>query len=184
MSISSTISIKIYIPNGSIQDFAFPYYVNNISDIKVMNRAGPIVYVLGTDYVINDIPDNFGSFPLGLTVHFLVAPPSVSGAAIMITRKTELIQSVQFINNDPFTAESLNHALNRIVLMIQDQMPGILDSSFKGAAFGPPTGGLVIYAAGDWFKNAIPTNINQPFGWICVGPGAPGVWHPFGNITL
>ena len=183
MAVSSLISYVIYTPDGAQTSFSFPYYLYSISDLQVINKDGT-EYGLVTDFFLSESPDAFGSYPSGVTINFHFAPPAVD---LLIQRRTSKVQDIEFTDNGPFTAAAVNHALDHLVLMIQDTQPGIFASgSFKGMAFAPPTGITQLYVNGDWFKNAdlrtTPAE-NQPWGWVCVGAGTPGSWVAFGGIV-
>jgi len=46
-------------------------------------------------------------------------------------------------------------------------------------ASAPPASGT--WKVGDIFHNNLPA-VGSPIGWVCIGYGTPGTWHPFGTI--
>lgn len=181
MPVSTLPSVIAFSTNGTQQDFTFPYYVVKNTDISIYNyiNAGNIFhYALGTDFTITTTPDGYGAFPYGLIVHFGTAP--ASSGTLAIIRKTQLTQLTQYVNNDPFPADTINHALDKLALAIQDMSPTFNDTAFKGALFAPPTTGQ--HYQGSWYKNLLPV-VGGYYGWICTASGTPGTWHPFGLIV-
>lgn len=184
MPITSTSTFYGYNTDGFTEHFTFPYYVDNSDDILVqtidLSDGTVIQYFEGTNYTIdaNGPQDDFGSYPTGLIINFLNAP--VTGLSLIIARKTAKTQITEYVDNNPFTAGSLNHALDKLTTMVQD-----FTVNFRGISQGPPTSVLESHYIGEWYINSYPQAnppASQYFGWTCVQGGAPGTWKGFGLI--
>lgn len=169
-----------YVASGVATQFNFPYYFINQNDLLVqsIDPSGNVVtYALNTDYSISGTPNLIGDYDSGANVVF-VNPPA-NGLLIAIIRITQRTQLVDFQDGVAFTAETLNHIIDKLTLMAQENViPG-----FKGLALGPPTSAAVAYVQDDWFKN-----VNQVaggvWGWVCVTAGNPGTWRAFAPVSL
>jgi hypothetical protein len=62
--------------------------------------------------------DNFGSYPSGGNVVFVIAP--AGGATITITRSTPKTTITSFVDGQPLTADAINHAVDRLTLLDQE----------------------------------------------------------------
>ena len=165
-----------YRADGSSTSFLFPYYFINQTDLLIQQITGSgavITNAINTDYSISGTPNTFGDYPTGANVVF--NSPPTSGNTINIVRLTAKTQLVQFIDNSPFTADSINHVIDKLTLIVQE-----LFGQFQGTVSAPPTTGT--YAVGNWWLNSNP----QPggsWGWVCTS-STPLIINPFGLISL
>ena len=118
MTISTTTVSQSYSGDGSTTAFTFSFPVNSTSEIKVIERSA-----LGTETVKSEgtgsanygIVDNGAS---GGTVTMVTAP--ASGTTLVLIRDTSLTQGTDYVENDPFPAESHESALDKVQMQIQE----------------------------------------------------------------
>src|SRR5262249_10176774 len=117
-------SIQIsYIGNGTIQDFAVPFYFIATSDLQVV--VGGRTNILNSDYTVTGTPDaKLNVYSNGGTIHFTAAP--ASGAVVYITRLTPQTQPATFNPGDPFQAGTVEEAYDRLCVLIQELMNGLI----------------------------------------------------------
>jgi len=177
MSVTSTESAHAYVSDGFNTSYSFPNYFINQQDLLVqgLDPSGAVfTYEINADYVVSGVTNLVGDYPSGANVIFNVAP--LAGTQVLIQRITNRTQDVLFFNNGPLTAEVLNHALDKLTLIVQE---GFI-SGYLGVALAPPTFGYPTYPYGSWYKNGNPI-AGQMFGWILT---MDNVWNAFGNISL
>lgn len=179
MPISSVVNFNDYVADSHTSQFAFTHYLSSLSDLLVytlnLSTHEIIQYLWNQPGGITISGSSLGPFPNGVTVIFPSAP--TTGLLVALTRKTAETQLIEFIDNAPFTAESLNNALDKLTLEIQD-----ISSGFKGYVYNHPTDAQgITYATGDWFRSRLPAQ-GLPFGWVCITDGDPGAWKSFGLI--
>jgi len=180
MSVTSITSSQLYLADGSTTTFPFLNYFINQQDLLVQSIDGVgnvTTYNLNSDFVVTGTPNAIGDYPTGANIVFNVAP--IAGLQLQIQRITNRTQDVVFFNNGPLTADVLNHALDKLTLLVQE---GFIEG-YKGTALGPPTSSTILYLQGDWYKNSNPTP-GYVWGWTCTTGGSPGIWVPFGPIGL
>lgn len=117
MTISTTTSKVSYNGNGVTTAFAFPYYFFADGDLVVtlVSSAGAeTTQVLNTDYTVSgEGTESSGS------VSMSVAP--AVGEKLIIRRSLSLTQETDYIEGDPFPAESHERALDRLTMIGQQQ---------------------------------------------------------------
>jgi hypothetical protein len=175
MSVVSQVTSISYAADGTNRTFGFPYYFINQDDLLVQQTtpAGTVINnTLNTDYLISGTPNIQGDYPSGANVVFNLSAVPAGGNTVFIGRHTDKTQLINYIDNSPFTADSLNHALDKLTLEIQEIL-----TNFGGIAIGPPSGS---YPVGTWWINANPI-AGGPFGWVVC---TDGYAHPFGLISL
>jgi hypothetical protein len=163
-----------YNTDGVTVAFDFPYYLFQFSDLVVWytdpsNNTTQLL--LNSAYTLAGNADSFGAYPGGVT---LTTTSILTGGGILfITRSTQKTQMLHFVDNDSFPAEDLEHGLDKLTLMAQEQ------TMFLGMTLAPPsTPGLI---PGQWYGNAAPV-AGGYFGWIWSGTS--NEWLPFGQISL
>jgi hypothetical protein len=132
------------------------------------------------DYMVAGVADPvLFTYPSGAAV--TLATPPVAGAQTWIGRLTPQTQPAKFPTLGIFPAATLEVALDRIVLMVQEGSNSIV-GNVVGVAFGPP-------AQSGELNQILLNGVAIPggnIGWICTTPGAVGiaVWNPYGTISL
>lgn len=161
--------------------FPVPFYFMATSDLVVTSTndiTGIVTKLIeGTDYTVFGTSIN-GVNPSGGAVVLMSAASSPLGATLLIARQTPATQGAVFQPEGPFPAKTLETALDRAVLQIQEMMAG-----YKGVTSGTPTWGT--WAVGDWFR-ITPAVAGGMFGIVCTTAGVAGVavWNQFGDISL
>ena len=118
MTISTTTVSQSYSGDGSTTAFTFSFPVNSTSEIKVIERSALGVETVkseGTGSTNYGIVDNGAS---GGTVTMVTAP--ASGTTLVLIRDTSLTQGTDYVENDPFPAESHESALDKVQMQIQE----------------------------------------------------------------
>ncbi len=120
MTISSTTNTVSYSGNGSTTAFAVPYVffgTGTTSEIQVVEvviaTGAETVKTNGSDYTVSG-----GSGATG-TVTAAVAPAST--IKWVINRTTTQTQETDYVENDPFPAESHEEALDRLTAIAQEE---------------------------------------------------------------
>ena len=115
MKVSSSTNRVSYSGNGSLTAFAYTFKVFDESDLTVILRASDgteTVQTITTHYTVSGVGDAGGG-----NVTFGTAP--ASGVTVVILREQPLTQGLDLVPNDPFPANSLEEALDKIVFMTQ-----------------------------------------------------------------
>lgn len=162
-----------YQTDGITAAFDYPYYLFQFSDLVVWftdASDNTLQLQLNSDYTLVGTPDSFGAYPNGVTI---TPTPSIlaAGGVLFVTRSTQKTQMIHFIDNDVFPAENLEHGLDKLTLMAQEQ------TMFLGMALAPPSAAGTI--PGQWYANANPV-AGGYFGWVWTGTN----WNPFGMVSL
>lgn len=177
--VGNTIS---YNTDGVTTVFYFNYYLYQPSDLIVLYTAAGSAtsqqLVLYEDYYLNGTPDVYGAYPDGIWIQTIQegnvnSPfPLPSGGTLILTRKTEETQQIQYIDGDKFPATSHEHALDKLTLEIQDILQG-----FQGFLPAPPATGTP--NINDWFI-VYPAIAGTFFGYIYTTTG----WKQFAPISF
>ena len=115
MAVSSTTSKVSYAGNGSTTVFAYTFKIFAEADLRVFIRdaAGTEkLKTLTTDYTVSNVGVEGGG-----NVTFGTAP--ASGETVVIQRVVALTQGTDYVENDPFPAESHENALDRLTFITQ-----------------------------------------------------------------
>ena len=138
MSVSSTTTKVSYSGDGSQTVFAYTFKIFADADLRVIERASngtETVKTLTTDYTVSGAGTDGGG-----NVTFVTAP--ASGVTVIIKRNLGLTQGTDYIDNDPFPAESHEDALDRLTFIaqnIQEQVDRCIKASetntLSGAEF-------------------------------------------------
>ncbi len=128
MTLSTTTVSQSYSGNGSTTAFTFTFPINSTSELKVIERSAngtETVKSEGTGSANYSIVDNGAS---GGTVTMVTAP--ASGTTLVLIRDTSLTQESDYVENDPFAAETHEDALDKLQMQIQEVQEEV-DRSMK-----------------------------------------------------
>lgn len=126
MSVSSTTTKVSYAGNGSTTTFAYTFKIFADADLEVIVRSAAGVETtksLTTHYTVSAAGSESGG-----NVVFGSAP--ASGETVVLRRNVTLTQGTDYVENDPFPAESHENALDRLTFMMQGVREE-LDRCFK-----------------------------------------------------
>tara|TARA_X000001382_G_scaffold81735_2_gene57579 strand:+ start:1893 stop:3698 length:1806 start_codon:yes stop_codon:yes gene_type:complete len=115
MTVSSSTNKVSYSGNGSLTTFAYSFKIFDQSDLTVILRAADgteTTQTITTHYTVSGVGSASGG-----NVVFGSAP--ASGVTVVIIREQSLTQGLDLVANDPFPAESLEEALDKLVFMSQ-----------------------------------------------------------------
>lgn len=123
MTISSTTVKNSYNGNGSTVIFTYTFRIFQDADLEVIIRSAngtETTKTLNTHYTVQGAGNSSGG-----TITFLVSLPSydytpLATEKVIIRRKLPQTQSVDYIANDPFPAESHEEALDRAMMSLQE----------------------------------------------------------------
>jgi len=116
MTISTTTARTTYNGNGITTVFTIPFRFLVNGDIVVVSVSAAGVEttkILTTDYTLTGAGDDAGG-----SVTMLVAP--ANGTRLIIYRDTDIVQETDYINGDPFPAETHERALDRLTMIAQE----------------------------------------------------------------
>ena len=115
MSVSSTTTKVSYAGNGSTTTFAYTFKIFADADLEVIIRSSAGVETaksLTTHYTVTGAGNESGG-----NVVFGSAP--ASGETVVIRRTLTLTQGTDYVENDPFPADSHENALDRLTFITQ-----------------------------------------------------------------
>jgi len=115
MTVSSSTNKVSYSGNGSLTTFAYSFKIFDQGDLTVILRAADgteTTQTITTHYTVSGVGSASGG-----NVVFGTAP--ASGVTVVIIREQPLTQGLDLVANDPFPAESLEEALDKVVFMAQ-----------------------------------------------------------------
>ena len=115
MTVSSSTNKVSYSGNGSLTTFAYTFKIFDQGDLTVILRAADgteTTQTITTHYTVSGVGSASGG-----NVVFGTAP--ASGVTVVIIREQPLTQGLDLVANDPFPAESLEEALDKLVFMSQ-----------------------------------------------------------------
>tara|TARA_R100000030_G_scaffold20502_3_gene14789 strand:- start:1534 stop:3147 length:1614 start_codon:yes stop_codon:yes gene_type:complete len=115
MTVSSSTNKVSYSGNGSLTTFAYSFKIFDQGDLTVILRAADgteTTQTITTHYTVSGVGSASGG-----NVVFGSAP--ASGVTVVIIREQPLTQGLDLVANDPFPAESLEEALDKVVFMTQ-----------------------------------------------------------------
>ena len=115
MTVSSSTSRVSYNGNGSTTVFAYTFKVFDQDDLTVIIRSAngtETVKTITTHYTVSGVGSAGGG-----NVTMLTAP--ASGETIVILREQDLIQEFDLVPNDPFPAQLMEDALDKLTFMVQ-----------------------------------------------------------------
>jgi len=126
MTITTTIAKNSYSGNGSTTVFAYQFKILAQTDLQVILRAATgaeTVQEITTHYTVSGVGASSGG-----NVTFGSAP--ASGVTVLIRRATTQTQTVDLVENDPFTAETVETAFDRSIILSQELQEQV-DRSIK-----------------------------------------------------
>ena len=126
MTISTTIIKVSYSGNGTQTVFPYTFKISAEADIQVIIRASngtETVKTLTTDYSVSGVGSASGG-----NVTMVTAPSATE--TIVIRRETTQTQTVDLVENDPFTAETVEGAFDKSVAIAQELQEEV-DRSIK-----------------------------------------------------
>ena len=126
MTISTTIIKNSYSGDNSTTVFAYTFEIAANTEIQVIIRASTgteTVKTLTTDYTVSGV----GSASGGNVT--MVSPPA-TGETLVIRRVTPKTQTVDLVENDPFTAETVEGAFDKAIAVTQEVQEEV-DRSIK-----------------------------------------------------
>jgi hypothetical protein len=115
MTVSSSTNRVSYAGNGSTTVFPYTYKVFDEDDLTVILRSADgteAVKTITSDYTVSGVGNAGGG-----NVTMLTAP--ATGETLVILREQDLVQELDIVPNDPFPADSLEGALDRLTFMVQ-----------------------------------------------------------------
>ena len=127
MTISTTIIKSSYSGNGSTTAFTYNFKITDQDDIQVIIRSAngtETVKTLTTHYTVSGVGGNSG------TVTFTAGNIPVSGETVVLRRSTPQTQTMDLIDNDPMSAETIETAHDNVVAITQELQEQI-DRSLK-----------------------------------------------------
>jgi len=128
LSVSSTTTKNSYSGNGSTTAFAYAFKIFADADLEVIIRASAgteTIKTLTTHYTVSGAGSDSGG-----TVTFTTGNTPASGETVVIRRKLTLTQGTDYVENDPFPANSHEDGLDRLTFIAQG-IQEELDRSFK-----------------------------------------------------
>jgi hypothetical protein len=128
MTVSSSTSKVQYNGDGSTAVFPYTFKVFDQDDLTVIIRSingVEITKTVGTHYTVSGVGGAGGG-----NVTMLTAP--ASGEQLTILREQGLVQELDLVPNDPFPAQSLEDALDKLTFMVQTHSEE-LDRSIKAS---------------------------------------------------
>jgi len=128
MSVSSTTTKNSHSGDGSTTAFAYSFKIFADADLLVIIRASTgaeTTKSLSTHYTVSGAGAESGG-----TVTFTSGNTPASGETVVIRRNLGLTQATDYVENDPFPAESHEDALDRLTFIAQG-IQEELDRSFK-----------------------------------------------------
>ena len=126
MTISTTIIKNSYSGDGSQTVFPYSFKINAEADIQVIIRAAngtETVKTLTTDYTVSGVGSASGG-----NVTMVTAPTATE--TLVIRRETTQTQTVDLVENDPFTAETVEGAFDKSIAVSQELQEEV-DRSIK-----------------------------------------------------
>jgi len=116
MTITTTTIKNSYSGDNSNTVFAYTYKILAEGDVEVIVRSAngtETVKTLTTDYTVSGVGSASGG-----NVTFVTAPSSTE--TVVLRRETTQTQTVDLVENDPFTAETVEGAFDRAIVIAQE----------------------------------------------------------------
>jgi len=117
MTISSTTVKNSYNGNGSTSTFSYTFRIFQDSDLQVIIRSSTgteTTKTLTTHYTVSGAGNSSGG-----SITFTAGNIPSSGQTVVIRRNLPQTQSIDYIANDPFPAESHEEGLDRAMMAVQ-----------------------------------------------------------------
>jgi hypothetical protein len=170
MTVSSDTSRVSYSGDGSTVTFAVPFYFLNDSDLLVVHRDADGVettWTLNTQYTVSGAGDSAGGSITAKTTPTDYTP--AASESVVILRDMEITQETDYVENDAFTAEAHERALDKLTMINQQQTEELarsiklpISSSLSGITFPEAVAGAIIKwnAAGTDLEAAVIADIS------------------------
>jgi len=162
MTVSTTVSSVSYTANGTQTTFPYTFKIFEDADLLVILRNNTTgvetTQTLTTDYTVTNAGNDAGG-----NVVFGTAP--ASGNTVFIRRVLDATQTTDYVENDPFPAESHEDALDKLTMLIQQ---GALDED--RAILFPESD------AGAGLNNVLPSSVARASSFLTFDGG--------GNVTV
>jgi hypothetical protein len=113
MTVSSTTSRNEYNGNGSTDTFAYTFRILDQDHIAVY--VDDVLQTITTGYTVTDVGVSGGG-----DIIFTTAP-ATGTANVIFLRAVPLTQETDYVENDPFPAESHEDALDKLTMIVQQQ---------------------------------------------------------------
>ncbi len=129
MTVSSTTTKVSASGDGATAAFAYTFKIFADGDLQVIIRSSAgveTVKTLTTHYTVSGAGDDDGG-----TVTFTTGNIPASGETVLIKRALGITQGTDYVENDPFPAESHESGLDRLTMVSQQQQEEV-DRSIKG----------------------------------------------------
>ena len=129
MTVSSTTTKVSASGDGATAAFAYTFKIFADGDLQVIIRSSAgveTVKTLATHYTVSGAGDDDGG-----TVTFTTGNIPASGETVLIKRALGITQGTDYVENDPFPAESHESGLDRLTMVSQQQQEEV-DRSIKG----------------------------------------------------
>ena len=136
MTVSSTTSRNEYNGNGTTDTFAYTFRILDQAHIAVYVDA--VLQTITTDYTVSDVGASGGDI-------VFTSPPASGTANVILLRAVPLTQETDYVENDPFPAESHENALDKLTMIVQQQQEQI-DRSITLSPSAPSGASLTIPA--------------------------------------
>lgn len=155
MTVSTTTARVAYAGNGSTTAFTIPWPFLSAADLRVIKRASSgveTVFTIGADYTVTGAGSANGG-----TLTLASAP--VAGETITILRDPVIVQSTDYLPNDPFPAESHERALDLLTMAAQ-RLDDRLDRALVLAESDTPGAGA-FQGGGNRITNLAPGTLSS-----------------------
>lgn len=130
MAISSVTSKVVYVGDGATLIFPYPFKIFAEGDLVVSDyivaTASANVLTLNTDYLVSGVGSDAGG-NVTLSGSYTNLP---TGSRLVIERIMDVTQEVDYVENDPFPAQTLENALDKMT-MINQQLQEQLNRTIK-----------------------------------------------------
>lgn len=144
MTVSSTTNKVSYSGNGSTTEFAYTFKIFADGDLDVYIRSSTgteTLQTITTDYSVSGAGSDSGG-----NVTFVTAP--ATGETVVIQRSVALTQGTDYVENDPFPAESHEDGLDRLTFIAQ-QIQEQIDRCIKASVTNTFTNSEFTVSAAD-----------------------------------
>lgn len=183
MSVETTGVTKSYTTDGATSLFNFPNYLWEPQNLVVSFTLAGVTtlyqYAARPGFTWAGVADAYGAYPAGGNAQIVDANGNAlnldAGGSLVLARTTPRTWAGSFIDNSAFPATTLEHAIDKLFLIAQEQQSG-----FLGLLSGPPSAGT--YHVGDWFIVSPPVP-GGPWGYVCTSV-APLTWNEISDIGL
>ena len=118
MTISTTIVKNSYAGNGATTVFNYNFKILSSSDLKVIIRSSTgteTTKTLNTHYTLTGVGSAGGG-----SITFTAGNIPTSGQTIVLIRDTTQTQSIDYVANDPFPAETHEEGLDKGIILAQE----------------------------------------------------------------